>query len=120
MFIQFSNYKFISDISSPAATRGDGDLLIPIETLSSEHQGNLPEQLEVKLYNDEIVIFEQVGKTFSRDSVTNIKEFVGWSYWEVDDSYDLHDVPKPCINVMIVAKNYNIDKHPAPGGYINI
>jgi len=98
MAIDFSDFAFIPDESYPESiTRGDGDVLVPF----SEFGGSRPpSSISVVDRSGREVIFEGGGEVHIVDTPAGTEEFVGYSYWESDDT----DVPEvtPYVNLVVL------------------
>ena len=101
MFVAYESCTFIPDTRSHEAwSKGDGDLVIDASWLGrwNEGQGFLaPAHLMVERAPGVVVKFSGGGRVYHGN------EFIGWSYWEEDDTYDATD-NCPCVNFKILAK----------------
>ena len=83
MFVAYTSCTFIPDTTSPAATsRGDGDLVAEASDLGLAPGVAPPKVVEVERAPGVIVRFEGGGRVFHGE------EFVGWTYWEEDATFD--------------------------------
>ena len=83
MLLQFSDYEFVPDDSGRDL---HGDLFVPISALSSEH---VPWLLKVQYPEGSVGRFKLAGRTFIEG------QFLGWSYWDEDDSGEA------CVNLVL-------------------
>ena len=106
MFVAYESCTFIPDQSSYEAwSKGDGDLVIDASwlglhaaALGEASQGFLaPVHVTVERAPGVVVKFSGGGRVYHGN------EFIGWSYWEDDDTYDATD-NCPCVNFKILAK----------------
>lgn len=108
MSIQFSNYTFIKDLSSEAATaHGDGSVLVPLSVFGS---GDTPPQsVSVVDFAGREVVFVLTGRTFFTDSAADTEVFAGWSYWEDEDT----DYPEsPAIEFFVLSPDFEESAYP--------
>jgi hypothetical protein len=106
MFVAYESCTFIPDTSSRIANeRGDGDLVIDASWLGLPagahgeacHGFLAPIHVTVERAPGVVVKFSGGGRVYHGD------EFIGWSYWEEDDTYDM-TFDCPCVNFKILAK----------------
>ena len=111
MAIRFSDFTFVPDVSSSAATsRGDGAVLVPISAFGCVVP---PSVISVVDLQDRSVVFDGGGQVYFTDSGAGTKDFVGWSYWEEDASFDSRS-DAPCINLVVLSPDYDAVNYPAP------
>jgi hypothetical protein len=112
MFVAYESCTFVPDTSSHEAyLRGDGDLVVDASVLAksvnqdmveathgNKSQGFLaPVRISVERAPGVVVNFTGGGQVYHGN------EFIGWSYWEDDETYDSMD-DCPCVNFKILAK----------------
>ena len=108
MAIQFSDYTFIEDISSDAATaRGDGSVLVPLSAFGS---GDAPPQsVSVVDFAGREVTFVLTGRTFFTDSAAGTEVFAGWSYWEDEDT---DYAGSPAVEFFVLSSDFEESAYP--------
>ena len=109
MAIQFSDHTFVPDESS--RPRGDGALLVPVESLPEGWDAQPPRELLVEVDGASLV-FTGGGQLYFSDSKAGTQEFAGWSYWEEDDSFDCRP-DAAYVNLVVLAPGYDVAAWPA-------
>jgi hypothetical protein len=106
--IRFSDFTFVPDVSSSAATsRGDGAVLVPISAFGCVVP---PSVISVVDLQDRSVVFDGGGQVYFTDSGAGTKDFVGWSYWE-SDATDASGAT-PCVNLLVLSPDYDEANYP--------
>tara|TARA_E500000331_G_scaffold345397_1_gene382907 strand:+ start:718 stop:1050 length:333 start_codon:yes stop_codon:yes gene_type:complete len=108
MTIQFSDYTFIEDVSSEAATaRGDGSVLVPLSVFGSADAP--PQSVSVVDFTGREVAFALMGRTFFTNSAAGTEVFAGWSYWEDEDT----DYPgSPAVEFFVLSPDFEESAYP--------
>jgi len=105
MAIQFSEYQFVSDSSGR-----DGDLLVPLSVFGDVDSP--PAAVDVAFPDGRVAVFEGGSPVFFVDSAAGTEEFVGWSYWECDESFD--SLPDPrYVNLRVLSPDYDLSGYPS-------
>jgi hypothetical protein len=98
MIMDLADFRYIPD------AYGGGTVLVPFSFWRGEWDINSPPQsLNVYDRDGRDVIFEGGGGTYSCDSAAGTQEFVGWSFWESDDT---EDPEAPCVQLFILHPDY--------------
>ncbi len=94
MVIDFNDYPF--DPCPGDAGRGDGGVVVPVSVF-----GGFPPVAPISVIDrsGREVEFVGGGCVFIVDSEAGTEEFVGWSYWEDDDRYDV-----PAVQLLVAPK----------------
>ena len=107
MSLNFSDFSFVPDTTSPeAVTRGDGDVLVNFECL---YGADAPATFDVVDLRGREVVFERCGQVYFTDSAAGTREFVGYSYWEVEATVS---PDTPCVNLVVLSATYDINEYP--------
>ena len=109
MAIQFSDYTFVPD---PGLNpRGDGALLVPVESLPDGWFDHPPRLLAVEV--DGVPrVFTGGGRLYYSDSKAGTEELAGWSYWERDASFDCRP-GAAYVNLVVLAPGYDVADWPS-------
>ena len=109
MAIQFSDYTFVPD---PGLNpRGDGALLVPVESLPDGWFDHPPRLLAVEV--DGVPrVFTGGGQLYYSDSKAGTEELAGWSYWERDASFDSRP-GAAYVNLVVLAPGYDVADWPS-------
>ena len=115
MAIDISDFTFVGDdTSGDALDRGDGTSLVPFSEVPFGEFGSPPRAISVVDRLGREVVFEGGGRTSFTYGGTaeegGREEFVGWSYWESEDT-DVHCVT-PCVNLIILSPDYDEADYP--------
>jgi hypothetical protein len=107
MFVAYESCTFIPDTTSrKASERGDGDLVVAVTRLGITNiSQDFPECIEGFLPPVHVTVERAPGvvvKFSGGGRVYHGKKFIGWSYWEDDESYYVDETP--CVNFKILAK----------------
>ena len=86
MLLQFSDYEFVPDDSGRDL---HGDLFVPVSAISATSPEDVPWLLQVRYPEGSVGRFRLAGRTFVEG------QFLGWSYWDEDDSGDA------CVNLVL-------------------
>ena len=110
MAIQFSDHIFIPDEGDNPD--GDGALLVPVESLPEGWRSRPPRELLVEVDDETFLDFTGGGRLYYSDSKAGTQEFAGWSYWEVDESFDCRP-GADYINLVVLAPGYDVAEWPS-------
>ena len=106
--LNLSDFRFVPDATSEEATaRGDGAVLVSLESVGYDLAGL--SRLSVVDRDGRSVSYDGGGRTYFTDSAAGTEEFVGWSYFEEEDSEDLDG---PCVNLIVLSPGYDVADYP--------
>ena len=108
MAIDISDFTFVPDDNSAANPDGHhGTALVPLADVGYDLAGLSRVSVVDRLGRS--VVFEGGGRTYFSDSAAGTQEFVGWSYFESEDTEGPFT---PCVNLLILSPGYDVADYP--------
>ena len=107
--INLSDFTFIPD-SSANPDGHHGTVLASLASVGYDSAGL--GRLSVVDRDGRSVVFEGGNRTYFTDSAAGTEEFVGWSYFESEDTEGPFT---PCINLLILSPGYDESVYPGRG-----
>ncbi len=107
--LNLSDFTFIPD-SSANPDGHHGTVLVDLVAAGYDLAGL--SRLSVVDRDGRSVVFEGGNRTYFTDSAAGTQEFVGWSYFESEDTEGPFT---PCVNLIILSPGYDESDYPGRG-----